>query len=79
LKNIFALPDTTRPDHSQQGRHLDEAIMNAKKAPCNGCPHEEFCREGHCCERYDKWVNMRIDQWAKIDPLIYSREPNRAI
>ena len=79
MKNIFALPDTSRADHSQQGRHLDEAIKNAQKAPCNDCPHEDFCKEGYCCERYDKWVSIRVDQWAKIDPSIYSQVPDRLI
>ena len=47
LKNIFALPDTRRPDHSQQGRHLDEAITNAKKAPCNGCIRIDDFKQTH--------------------------------
>jgi hypothetical protein len=79
MKNIFALPDTRRRGNPQEGRHLEEAIINAQKAPCNGCPHENFCKEGFSCERYDKWVSIRVDEWARIDPLIYSREPNRPI
>ena len=68
-----------RVDTGQERRRLESAMACARTAPCNGCCHEEYCKKGFCCEQYEKWVKLKVNEVGKVDLSIYSRVPDRPI